>query len=72
MVIRTREDVVGETVVCGGEDEGIPCGVDVMTSTGVLMYGEGSHSTKRCEQCYSNSSSGTVGRKYSIQICPHH
>ena len=58
--------MVGETVVCGGEDEGIPCGVDVMTSTGVLMYGEGPHSTKKtilCEQCYSNSSSGTVGRK---------
>ena len=40
------EDVVGETVVCGGEDEGISCGVDVMM-TAVLMYGEGPHSTKK-------------------------
>ena len=71
MVIETPledgEDVVGETVVCGGEDEGIPCNVDVMMTGVVLMYGEGSHSTKKtilCEQCYSNSSSGTVGRKY--------
>jgi hypothetical protein len=48
MVIGTpledREDVVGETVVCGGEDEGIPCGVDVMMTGVVLMYGEGPHS----------------------------
>ena len=46
MVIRTPSDLEDGEDGVGIEDEGIPCGVDVMM-TGVLMYGEGPHSTKK-------------------------